>query len=182
MNCRAERIAKPRRLWIAAVLALLAACPAAAAATPSDPAAELAGLFMQSCNRFVGNARGLRDWAVATGLPELPRQGEAAFLAGASGKVFDATDAAGKFVVASQDNGPCSAIAEAADGGAVVRALEQALHDSGIAFTLAAETDDAAEKALRHREYVVSQDRQAWQILVSFVFSGQGAAMLTAQR
>ena len=166
---------------LGAVAVGLACLPAPAETPVRENAAELAGLFMQSCNRFVGNRQGLRDWARATGLPELPEAGEAAFLRGASGKVFDATDTAGKFVVVSEDSGICSAIAELADGAAVIVDLETDLRDSGADFTLAAETDDAVEQAVRHREYVVSQDRQAWQILISIVRDKPGTAMLTAQ-
>jgi hypothetical protein len=45
---------------------------------------------MQSCNAFVGNPKGLRDWAAAAALPSLPTGGEQAFLHGAPGRVFDA--------------------------------------------------------------------------------------------
>lgn len=135
---------------------------------------------MQSCARFVGNRQGLRDWAAKAGLSEVPAEGEAAFLHGAPGRVFDATNAAGKFVVVSPDDGSCSAVAERADGGAVIADVEARLRDSGVAVTLAGETDDKAVRGVRHREYVVSQDRQAWQILLSIPLDGPGPAMLTA--
>ncbi|MBS0562545.1 MAG: hypothetical protein JSR21_21060 [Proteobacteria bacterium] len=178
MPARTERRANARILCLIAFLA--APLPAAAAASASDNAAQLAGLFVQSCVRFVGNAKGLRDWARKTGLHEVPPEGEAAFLHGAPGRVFDATNATGKYVVVSPDDGSCSALAERADGAAVAAALEARLRDSGLAVTLAAETDDKAVRGVRHREYVVSQDRQAWQILLSIPLDGPGPAMLTA--
>jgi hypothetical protein len=159
---------------VLAVGAGLAASPA------QDSAADLAGLFMQSCNAFVGNPKGLRDWATAAKLPALPPGGEQAFLHGASGRVFDASDATGKFVVVSGDSGTCSAIAETADGSAVVDDLEQLLRAGGFAFTLTREQDDSVEKSLHHRDYVASKDTLQWQILVGTVRDKPGAAMLTA--
>jgi hypothetical protein len=150
-----------------------------AAGPAEDNAAELTGLFMQSCVRFAGNPRGLRDWAAALGLHELPPEGEQAFLYGLPGKVFDATNATGKFVVVSADAGACSAIAETADGAAVADDLEQSLRDAGIAFRLAQETDDSAEKSLHHRDYVASRDKLKWRIMVGTVRDQPGTAMLT---
>jgi len=135
---------------------------------------------MQGCVRFAGNRQGLRSWAAGLGLHELPPQGEQAFLHGLPGKVFDATNAIGKFVVVSADTGACSAIAERADGDAVAGDLEQSLHDAGIAFRLTQETDDSAEKALHHRDYVASKERLQWHILLGTVRDQPGTAMLTA--
>jgi hypothetical protein len=155
-------------------LACIAASPA------EDNATDLTGLFMQSCNRFVGNPQGLRDWAGSAGLHELPQAGEQAFLHGAPGRVFDASDATGKFVVVSGDGGACSAIAETADGGALVDDLERSLRQAGIAFTLTREQDDSVEKSLHQRGYVASKDTSQWQILVGTVRDRPGTAMLTA--
>jgi hypothetical protein len=135
---------------------------------------------MQSCVRFAGNAQGLRDWATGIGLRELPPEGEQAFLYGQPGKVFDATNTVGKFVVVSGDGGACSAIAEIADGAAVEGDLEQLLHDAGIAFTLTQEQDDSVEKSLHHRDYVASKDKLQWHILAGTVRDKPGTAMLTA--
>jgi hypothetical protein len=150
------------------------------AAPAQDNAAELTGLFMQSCVRFAGNPKDLRAWATGLGLQELPPQGEQAFLYGQPGKVFDATNDIGKRVVVSDDDGACSAIAERADGAAVQRGLEQALRDAGIAFTLTREADDSDEKSLHHRDYVASKDKLQWHILVGTVRDKPGTAMLTA--
>lgn len=162
------------------LLLAVAATACLAAGPGQDNAAELTGLFMQSCVGFLGNRQGLRDWAAHTGLQELPPQGEQAFLYGEPGKVFDATNAIGKFVVLSADSGSCSAVAEIADGAAVMSDLEQALHEVGIAFQVTNETDDSVEKSLHHREYVASKDKLRWQILVGTVRDKPGTAILTA--
>ncbi len=155
-------------------MACIAASPA------EDSATDLTGLFMQSCNRFVGNPQGLRDWAGSAGLHELPPEGEQTFLHGAPGRVFDASDATGKFVVVSGDAGGCATIAQTADGAAVAQDLEQSLRAAGIAFTLTHEQDDSVEKSLHHRDYVASKDTLQWQILVGTVRDRPGTAMLTA--
>lgn len=164
------------RRWL---LAVAAATCCLAASPAQDNAAELTGLFMQSCVTFAGSRQGLRDWAAHTGLPELPPQGEQAFLYGEPGKVFDATNSIGKFVVLSTDSGSCSAVAESADGATVMNDLEQALRESGIAFQVTNETDDSVEKSLHHRQYVASKDKLRWQILVGTVRDKPGTAMLT---
>ena len=135
---------------------------------------------MQSCDRFVGNPKGLRDWATSVGLHELPPAGEQAFLYGAAGEVFDATNTIGKRVVVSYDSGACAAIAESADGAAVLGGLEQALRDAGIGFTVTKDGDDSAEKSLHHRDYLASKDSLQWHILAGTVNDKPGTAMLTA--
>ena len=150
-----------------------------AAGTAQDNAAELTGLFLQSCVRFAGNTKALRDWAGSTGLHELPPAGEQAFLQGAPGRVFDATNDIGKRVLVSADSGACSTVAETADGAAVASDLEQALRQSGITVTLTQETDDSAENALHHRDYIATKDTLRWHILVGTVRDKPGTAMLT---
>ncbi len=164
-----------RRMMVAlAVLLCMAAGPA------QDNATELVGLFGQSCLRFAGDRQGLRDWAQSIGLHELPPEGEQAFLYGSPGKVFDATNAVGKFVVVSNDDGSCAAIAQRADGAALTADLEQSLRAAGIAFTVTQDKDDSAENSLHHRDYAASKDTLRWHILVGTVRDKPGTAMLTA--
>ena len=163
-------------------VALLAAAPgtASAADTAITNAQQLAGLFVQSCVHFAGNRQGLRDWAASTHLQRLPAQGENTFLYGLPGMVFDASNADGKFVLISEDGGSCSAMAEAANGPAVVKDLEQLLRQAKINFDVTGEHDDKAEKALVHREYTASTGDQQWEMLVSTVQDPAGGeAMLT---
>ncbi len=159
---------------------MLAAIVCLAASPAEDAATDLTALFMQSCDRFVGDPQGLRDWAAAAGLHTLTPEGEQGFLQGAPGRVFDASDATGKFVVVSGDAGACSAIAQTADGAAVAEDLEQSLRAAGITFALTREQDDSVEKSLHHRDYVASKGTLQWQILVGTVRDRPGTAMLTA--
>lgn len=165
------------------VCALAALGPASAHGAGSESSsipAQLIGLFMQSCMRFVGNATALRQWAARTGLHPLPAEGQQAFLYGLPGEVFDASTQAGKLVLISENGGSCSAMAEAADGAEVVSDLEQAMRAAHITFTMTHEDDDSEEKVLHHREYAASQESRQWRMLVSTVNgTADGEAMLT---
>jgi hypothetical protein len=146
----------------------------------SDIAAQIVGLFMQSCVHFVGNAMGLREWAIHTGLQPLPPEGQQAFLYGLPGQVFDASTANGKLVVISENSGACSAMAESASGAAVVKTLEQVMQLSHIDFTMTREDDDTKERVLHHREYTAAVGGHQWEMLVSTVKGGApGEVMLT---
>ena len=160
---------------------LIALFSSGANAAPPDNAVQLAGLFMQSCVQFSGNRSALRDWARRTGLAEVPEPARTAFLHDAPGVVFDASNQAGKFVVISEDAGGCSALAETADGPALLAALEADLRQAGIGFTPGRDADDPEEQQLRHREYTASLGARTWRIVVGTVRDRQGGqAMLTA--
>ena len=136
---------------------------------------------MQTCLPFAGAPDRLRAWAARNSLPELPDPARAAFLRGAPGKVFDATNLSGKFVVVSSDDGICATIADRAKGLELTAALEENLRQASIAFRLAIERDDKAETALHHREYLATRDRRIWRILIATVNDPNGGrAMLTA--
>ncbi len=153
-----------------------------ARASPVDNARQLAGLFMQSCVRFAGNRTGLRDWAHRTGLAHVPEPARAAFLHGASGMAFDASNANGRLVLISDDAGGCSAVAQMANGPALFGALEADMRQAGIGFTLSREFADPEEKQLQHREYAASQGTRTWRIVAGTVRDQQGGqAMLTAE-
>jgi hypothetical protein len=154
---------------------------APAHAAGNDPAHQLAGLFMQSCVAFAGDAAGLRDWAKRTGLTAVTEPGRTAFLHAVPGVVFDASNTAGKFVVVSTDEGSCSALTDAADGPAVIGALETDLAEAGMQFRLLNERGDPQEQSLRYREYGATRNGHGWRILVGAVKDRQGGqAMLTA--
>jgi hypothetical protein len=162
------------------VLGLLAALTAPASALAADQSAALAGLFMQSCLNFAGDPAGLRAWAAGKGLPAVPEQARQAFLHGAPGQVFDASDNEGKFVVTSSDDGICSAITNAAGQAATVAALEADLRDSGIAFRLVIERDDKNIPDIHHREYLATKGGRGWRILLATVKDPSGGqAMIT---
>ena len=160
------------------VAALVGARAADPVGVPAD--AQVVGLFMQSCMHFVGDALGLRQWAVRTGLQSLPEEGQQAFLYGLPGQVFDASTSAGKLVLISENGGSCSALAEAADGRDVVTVLERVMSVAHISFTMTHEDDDSAERVLHHREYTASEGPRQWQMLVSTVKgTAMGEVMLT---
>jgi hypothetical protein len=160
-------------------LLVLTTLPARAAG--NEAAQQVAGLFMQSCLAFAGDAAGLRDWAKRTGLPAVTEPGRTAFLHAVPGVVFDASNRAGKFVVVSPDDGSCSALTDTADGPALIGALEADLARAGMQFRLVSEQGDPEEKALRYREYGATRNGRGWRILLGAVKDQQGGqAMLTA--
>ncbi len=173
-----------RLLWLpVCTWALAAVAQGAPAANPADTnaAAQIVGLFMQSCVRFAGDATGLRAWAAhASGMQLLPAEAQQAFLYGLPGEVFDASTKAGKLVLISENSGACSAMAESANGPDVVKTLEQVMQQAHIDVTMTREDDDAQEKTLHHREYSASQGNRKWEMLVSTVKGdAPGEVMLT---
>ena len=163
-------------LLLTALLLLLSPLPARA-----DPAPQLAGLFMQACLPYAGDAAALRDWARKTGLPEVPEPARKIFLHGAPGTVFDASVPPEKFVLLSPDDGLCAALTNQAVGADVIRALESDLTAAGIAFRLAIERNDKAVPEIHDREYLATKNGHGWRILIATVKDPKGGqAMLTA--
>lgn len=154
--------------------------PAAASPAP-NPATEFAGLFIQSCLSYAGDAAALRAWATRTGLPAVPDPARAAFLHGAPGQAFDASSDAGKFVLVSSDDGLCSVVAQSSRPQPAIDALEGDLRQSGITFRLVIERDDAAIPEIHDREYLATRNGRSWRILLATVKDEAGGqAMLTA--
>jgi hypothetical protein len=150
------------------------------AAHAADQSAALAGLFMQSCLNYAGDPAGLRAWATGKGLPKVPEKARAAFLHGAPGQVFDASDNEGKFVVASADDGICSAVTNKVSQAAIVAALEGDLRAAGIAFRLVIERDDKTIPDIHDREYLATKNGRSWRILLATVKDPSGGqAMIT---
>ena len=148
-----------------------------------DPAAQAAGLFMQSCVRFAANTKGLRQWAAHRHLRRIQPPHDEAFLYGLPGMVFDATATAGrriKLVVVSEDSGSCSVVVEHAKGVALLHRLDADLKAAGVVFKVTEDGPDAQEKDLRNRAYDAGLDGKHWQMLVSTVADPSGGeAMLT---
>jgi hypothetical protein len=157
---------------------LAALSPAAAFAGQAE---ELSGLFRQSCLPYAGQPAALRQWATRARLPDVPDPARAVFLNGASGKVFDASNDAGKFALLSADDGICAAVADRAGDRETATALERALTEAGIAFRLVSERLDKLNPELRQREYVATAHGRAWRLLAETVRETvSGRAMLTA--
>jgi hypothetical protein len=141
----------------------------------------MSGLFLQSCVPYAGKPTALRQWAARAKLPDVPDPARARFLNGAPGKVFDASNAAGKFAVLSSDDGICAVVTDQAGDTDTARALERALGEAGIKFRLVIERDDKLNPKLHHREYLAARSGLAWRILAATVRdSVPGQAMLTA--
>ncbi len=160
------------------------AATAPAAAHPSgeadDPAAQAAGLFMQSCVQFAAQPDALRHWADGRSLALLPAKYANSFLYGLPGRVYDASTPAGKLVLVSQDGGSCSVVAERANGSALLKQLDADLKSAGVSYKVTSDGPDSQEKDLRNRSYDASRDGRHWLMLISTVkASAGGEAMLT---
>ncbi len=149
-------------------------------AARADSAAEFTGLFVQACLQYAGDAAGLRAWAARTGIPTLPEAARAAFLHGAPGEAFDASDPGGKFVLVSSDDGLCSAVTESVTQRDATDALEASLRQAGVDYRLALQRDDKAVAPIHDLEYLATKGKRAWRILLAAVKGGGGEAMLTA--
>ena len=168
----------------ALALGLVAGLSVAARAWADDQAVtdakQLAGLFVQTCVQFAGDAKALRGWAQKTRFAPLPPDGQSAFLNGLPGIAYDATNTHGKFVLISEDGGSCSAVAEHADGAALIAALEETLHEQKVVFQVTSQHPDREEAAMEHREYAATRDGRALAMLVSTTpGDGGGEAMLS---
>lgn len=176
-----KRRLRPNAIALGLTVSTLTLMAARADDLGSSSAAQVVGLFVQSCVRFVGNAADLRQWARQTGLSVLPKEAQQSFLYGLPGEVYDASTPNDKLVLISEDGGSCSALAESANGEAVATTLERVMRTAHITFTLTHEDDDTEEKALHHRSYAVSRGGRQWQMLVSTVKdTASGEVMLTA--
>jgi hypothetical protein len=145
----------------------------------AGPAEELSGLFLQSCLPYAGRPAALRQWATREKLPAVPDPARAAFLHGAPGQVFDASNGAGKFALLSSDDGICAIVTDRAGDREVAVALERALSDAGVRFRLVIERNDKLNPKLHHREYLAAKPPRAWRLLAATVHD-VGQAMLTA--
>jgi hypothetical protein len=154
----------------------------APAAASAGPAEELSGLFAQTCLPYAGRPAALRQWAARANLPEVSDPARAVFLHGAPGKVFDASNASGKFALLSSDDGICAVVTDHATDQATVSALESMLREAGVTFRLVAERDDPVNAKLHHREYLAARKAARWRILAATVrdrVQSEGQAMLT---
>jgi hypothetical protein len=175
---------RPHGMGLMACAGMMALAAPVRADDASDAAAkQVAGLFMQSCIQFAGDKEGLRGWANRTGLTSLPSEAQKRFLYGRPGVVFDASNAAGKFVLISEDGGSCSVVAQRAGGPGAVTGLEQDMTAASITFRVTSDGPDPQENALEHREYLASRGERQWRLLVSTVKNvASGQVMLTANR
>lgn len=161
------------------LLLFAALIPATAVAGPAE---ELAALFMQTCMPYAGHPQALRQWAAREKLPVVPDPARTAFLNGAPGQVFDASNANGKLALLSSDDGTCAVVTDHAGDLQTAQALERAMAAAGVTFRLVIERDDKLNPKLHHREYLATRTGDgAWRILAATVHGdAPGQAMLTA--
>jgi Type II secretion system (T2SS), protein E, N-terminal domain len=144
-------------------------------------AEELSGLFLQTCLPYAGHRAELRLWAAQLKLPEVPDPAGKAFLAGAPGKVFDASISAGKFALLSPDDGTCAVVTDRAADRETARGLERAMGEAGVKFRLVVDEDDKIDPKLHHREYMAGKGGRTWRIIAATVGDDTPSrAMLTA--
>ncbi len=87
---------------LAAMFALGVAPASGQIGVAGPDSGQVAGLFLQSCMKYAGNAAGLRDWVSAHRLPQLPAGQAAAFLGSlGAGEVYEASNASGKHALVS---------------------------------------------------------------------------------
>jgi hypothetical protein len=156
-----------------AVAALL---PAVAFA---DPAAQMTGLFVQSCVAYVGNPPALRSWAARNHLTPVPDNVRIAFLHNAAGQVFDGSAPEAKLALISADSGLCSVATDKAQPDALTQALETGLQRAGLQYRLVIQRNDPTTPAIHDKEYLATKDGKGWRIQLATV-NGGGRAMLTA--
>ena len=105
--------------------AVMAAGGAAMAQVPEDRgAADLVGLFQQSCLAFAGQSGKLREWAASEKLPEMSAKNAAILRGDTPGKVFNATKGDQHLAVVSEDAGGCKTILGYGNQAAVDDALK----------------------------------------------------------
>jgi hypothetical protein len=163
-----------RRGVAVALLALAAAGPA------EDAPSQMVGLFVQGCMAHAGDAASLRGWAERLKLPVVAPQAALAFLHTAPGQVFDGSNASGKFVLVSSDDGLCSVVTDQVTEPALRDALEAGLTQAGLTFRLVVQRDDKTEATIHDREYLAAKGKTGWRVLMAAVKDGAGQGMLTA--
>ena len=168
-----------RRLTALATLLTLGA----AGVPPEEAAQEVAGLFVQACIANAGSADAIAEWAERAALPTLPDAGQAAFLRGRAGHVWDATnEAGGKMVLIGLADGSCQASAPAVPPATVAMALEADLDRVGIEAA-AIERRDPVTPRLVIRAWSARRGARVWELLLNAAPTDPTAPiLLTATR
>ena len=134
---------------------------------PTEGAAEVVGLFGQTCVHYAGSAAALRAWLTQESAPQMPAELAAYFLAGRQGQVFDVSTQNARLALVSGNDNTCSAYVDAADPNAVVQNIETAMKQGNVQFALQGDHPDQQDPSLHHRDYRVTLAGQPWLILVT---------------
>ena len=117
----------------------------------ADQAREAVGLFVQSCLKYVEDARDLRAWIDATPqLRQFPQQQAQAFLEGKRGEVWSAENDAGLFALVLFADNTCSVIAQQASADQVSLVFSDYIRRKGLPL----------DKIGDRREYIRSIDQR----------------------
>jgi hypothetical protein len=175
-------------------LALFAALPAQARQSPAGAppsgqaqavgsgAEELVGLFGATCLHFAGDPAGVRGFLTQQGVPAMPAQARAAFLAGRAGQVFDASEPGVNLAVVSLDDGGCEAVVEKANPAELTAALQKAARDAGTPLTDLGSQADSAPGGVHHEAYSLNENGKQMHILVSTASAAPQAVLTLAPR
>ncbi len=175
-------------------LVLVAALPAQAQQPPGGAAPpgqgqpvgsgaeELVGLFGATCLHFAGDPAGVRGFLTQQGVPAMPAQARAAFLAGRAGQVFDASEPGVNLAVVSLDDGGCEAVVEKANPAEVTSALQKAARDAGTPLTDLGSQADSAPGGVHHEAYALTESGKQMHILVSTASAPPQAVLTMAPR
>ena len=150
----------------------------ASTANAAERETQIAGLFTQACIFHAGDSAGLRTWIRDANVAPLPPGGQAAFLHGAPGVAYDATNRdGGKIALLVTDDGGCAVAAPAADRAALVTAVEADLAATGIAATATETRTDA----VMTRAYVARRAARGWRLTIATGIDPRAPVQLTAE-
>ncbi len=118
---------------LTAMLALSVAPASGQTGMANPDSGQVAGLFLQSCMKYAGNAARLREWVSAHRLPQLPADQAAAFLGSlGAGEVYGASNASGKHALVSYDSGACRVLALSGNASDIQTTLLALLRGQGV--------------------------------------------------
>jgi hypothetical protein len=150
--------------------------------SPAEGAAEVVGLFGQTCVHYAGNAAALRSWLTQEHAPQMPAELATYFLAGRRGQVYDVSTQNARLALVSADDNTCSAYVDVADPATVVQDVETAMKQANLQFAMQGDHPDQQDPSLHHRDYRLTLNGAPWLVLVttaSAATPGKPQAVLT---
>lgn len=120
---------------VAAAAAFAQPASAQAPGNASPAAAQMIGLFTQTCVQFAGRPEALRDFLGKRGVPELNEAGKAIFLRERKGVGFDASNKVTRLALVSENNGTCTAFMGEGSNADIVPQLHSFLKGLSVQAT-----------------------------------------------
>jgi hypothetical protein len=144
------------------------ALPARTQADGMDKGAgQIVGLFMQACVSHYGNIQAARNWLEDHKVPHMPDTGAVRFLNGGTGVVYDASNAIGRYGVATKDDGVCDAFAETAKASDVIEFLERLLKSRGLTVIRLKDNSEPHDVRLHHYFYLIIRNGVNYDLVAS---------------